>query len=315
MHLDTTSSSRQVVVDLQNTTITHSSTIDTEVTINYRSIGDVTSRKNGATSSVYDWIDPKSFAPGNPVYQVSRGPTTGFDMGEGYDPDYGPWQGVWTNVGVTAYWGFVRITLGTTSSTFDVSIRQGVGGDVIDTCTVTLTASKVASSGGGGGGGCFTGNMLVLMADGTEKPIADVLIGESVMSLNTYTGELITSRVNDVMTPRLCNIYELHLSNGKVIETTAEHPFRTVSGKWAAIDPTATYTVSPGRTFNTVADTQIKEGMLLYGAEGHARVTNIVDTTRKETVYHLTKVGMRNYFVEGFCVHNKLNETEQFQQF
>lgn len=302
MHFDTTTGTQQVIVDLQNSNLSHTSTIDTEVTINYRSIGDVTFRKNGATTSQYDWIFPTSFAPGSPVYQVSRGPAAPFDLGEGVDPGYGPFAGVWTNVGVGAFWGFVRLTVGTTTSTFDVSIRQGVGGSVIDTCTVTLTATKTTS---GGGGGCFTGNMLVLMADGTEKPIADIMAGELVMSLDVENNKLVSAKVQDLMIPRVCNIYELRLSNGKVIETTIEHPFRTANGKWANIDTNATYRTVSGNIHKPEVDIQLAEGMLLRGAEGTARIMKIVDTGRTETVYNLSRVGPhRNYFVEGMCVHN-----------
>ena len=302
MHVDTMTGMQQVVVDLQNSNLSHTSTIDTEVTINYRSIGDVTFRKNGAITSEYDWIFPTSYAPGSPSYQVSRGPTTGFDMGEGYDTGYGPWEGVWTNVGTGAFWGFVRIAIGTTTSTFDVSIRQGTG-SVIDTCTVTLTATK--SSGTSGGGGCFTGNMHVLMADGTEKPIADIMAGEMVMSLDVTNNKLVSARVEDLMIPRICNIYQLRLSNGKVIETTIEHPFRTANGKWANINTEATYTTRSGMVHKPEVDIQLAEGMLLRGAEGTARIMKIVDTGRVETVYNLSRVGPhRNYFVEGMCVHN-----------
>jgi intein/homing endonuclease len=152
------------------------------------------------------------------------------------------------------------------------------------------------------------------MDDGREKPIADVLVGDAVMSLNTQTGKLVASRVNDLMVPRLCDIYEIHLSNGKVIETTSEHPFRTVSGHWAAVDPHAKYAARSGKIYNTQANTHLKEGLLLHGAENHARVTKIVETGRKQTVYHLAHVGMRNFFVEGVCVHNMVAEGDTFQQ-
>lgn len=275
-----------------------------EATINARTFGDVTCRLNGATSIHHDWIEPKFEAPGDPIYQIMRGASTPFDLDT--NPGFGPLAGVWQDVGVNAFWGFQSPTSPSTSSftaTFTVSIRQ-TGGPVLDTATWTIQINRV-SGGGGGGGGCFTANMLVLMADGTEKPIADILVGEMVMSLNTKTNKLASARVDDVMVPRICNIYELKLSNGKTIETTIEHPFRTADSRWVNIDPEATYQTAVGDTRKPNVDARLREGMLLRGAEGNARVLKIRDTGRMETVYHLSRVAPHhNFFVEGMCVHN-----------
>ena len=309
MTTDVCMTQQQIFVMLEDVTASAVATEPgpAEATIRARAVGDVTRRINGATYVQYDWIDPKFAAPGDPVYQIMRGNATttvtsipGFDFDDLTDPGYGPQAGVWTDIDTTnSFWGYETDGVSEFSVYFTVSIRQGGGspGPVIDTATWTLSIDEnAASGGGGGGGGCFTSDMLVLMADGREKRIADIFVGEAVMSLNTETGKLEASRVNDIMVPRLRDIYEIHLSNGKVIKTSSDHPFRTVSGKWAAIDPTVK---------TTIADTYIKEGLLLHGAEEHARVTKIVQTGRKETVYHLAHVGMRNFFVEGFCVHNK----------
>ena len=177
---------------------------------------------------------------------------------------------------------------------------------MIDTATWTIEINRVFGGGGGGGGGCFTANMRVLMEDGTEKAIADILAGDMVMSLNTETNTLVSAVVHRTMVPRICNIYEIKLSNGKTIETTIEHPFRTADGRWANIDPTATYQPTVGgKNVTAPADTQLREGMMLRGIEGTAKVTKIIDTGRLETVYHLSRVGgYHNFFVEGMCVHN-----------
>ena len=104
------------------------------------------------------------------------------------------------------------------------------------------------------------------------------------------------------------NSFIFSVSDGKIIETTIEHPFRTVNGKWASIDPLSTYQSRNGTTYRSPANAKLKEGLLLHGAEEHARVIKIVETGRKETVYHLAHVGMHNFFVEGFCVHNIIDQ-------
>jgi hypothetical protein len=300
-----------IVVALQNLTCAATHTTEAEATINARTIGDVTCRINGATNYSYDWIDPTSQAPGSPIYQIKRGFATTVNVPDfNTDPDYGPLQGVWQEVGVLAFWGFMLTgPIGSVATaSFTVSIRQGTG-PVIDTAAWNLSTTIVSGGGGGGGGGCFTGNMLVLMADGTEKAIADIFAGEIVMSLNTETNQLVSARVHDIMVPRICNIYEIKLSNGKTVETTSEHPFRTADGRWANIDPAATYQpASGGKNVKPNVGSQLQqlqEGMLLRGIEGNAKITKIIDTRRIETVYHLSRVGSHhNFFVEGMCVHN-----------
>jgi hypothetical protein len=261
---------------------------------------------------MYEWIDPVNFAPGQ--YEISRGASAPYDLNDqiGLGEYFGPLENVWTQISTNGvYWSWMTTGVSSYTATFPVYIRENTGtpGPILDSATWSIQITESASGGGGGGGGgCFTGNMRVLMADGTEKRIADILVGDAVMSLNTQTGQLVASRVNVLMVPRLCYIYELHLSNGKVIETTIEHPFRTVCGKWAAIDPLATYQSRSGKICRTEANTHLKEGVFLHGSEEHARVTKIVETGRIETVYHLAHVGMRNFFVEGFCVHNITTE-------
>lgn len=314
MHFDTTNTDVPVFVTLNNVTAAATTVTPTHASsgIYARNTGNIRRSVNGAWSTMYEWISPINFAPGQ--YEISRGISSPYDLDDQADPGsdvfgeyFGPLSGVWTQISTNGvFWSWMTTGVSSYTATFPVYIRENTGtpGPVLDSATWSIQITENASGGGGGGGGCFTGNMRVLMADGSEKRISDVLVGEAVMSLNTQTGDLVASRVNELMVPRLCDVYELHLSNGKVIETTSEHPFRTVSGKWAAIDPTAMVVFRSGNARRTPAEMHIKEGLLLHGAEEHAKVTKIVDTGRKETVYHLAHVGMRNFFVEGFCVHN-----------
>jgi len=159
----------------------------------------------------------------------------------------------------------------------------------------------------GGGGGCFTGHMKVTMADGTQKEIKDVVKGDAVKSYDNNTNEIVNATVEELMVPRTCNIYELTLDDGTVIETTADHPFRTADGKWANIDPNF---VQEDMQYVTGLDSteqaeKLEIGRELHGLVDNAVVTNIVNTGKTDTVYHLCDVGeYHNYFVEDMCVHN-----------
>lgn len=120
------------VVTLQTTFCSISSPGIAEATINARTIGDVTCRRNGLIDHAYNWIEPTSSAPGSPPYQIRRTDTIENNVDLNSDPGFGPFEGVWQDVGVLAFWGF-QIAGGFASANFDVSIRQGPSGPVLDT--------------------------------------------------------------------------------------------------------------------------------------------------------------------------------------
>ena len=252
-----------------------------------------------------EWTDNKAYTR-NFWIRARHDPDATGDSAWGVAPTEGSSLDTWTALsGTDPYWYWTSTSTSIVQGVIEVSISIDSGGSVIIATGYYKGYAKLATSSGGGGGGCFTGNMRILMADGTQKCIADILIGDTVMSLSA-SGELVPARVNDIMVPRICDIYEVKLSNGKVIETTSEHPFRTADGLWANIDPTATYqSIIGGENVSPNVDIQLQSGMMLCGAEENARITKIIDTGRKETVYHLSNVGTyHNFFVEGMCVHN-----------
>lgn len=209
-------------------------------------------------------------------------------------------------------WGVTSKFATILEGTIKVEIANDNVGTIILATGYYKGKAQLTAAGGGGGGGCFTGNMLVLMADGTEKPIKDVVEGDLVVGL-AKDNSFVSARVNTVMAPRVCKVYEIKLSNGKVIETTAEHPFKTVTGQWVNIDPEATYQPKlGGHSVKPKVDGKLTCGTRLYGFESNAEVVKIKDTGRMETVYHLANVGdNQTYFVEGMCVHNLLDEQQE----
>lgn len=124
-----------VVVELQNVFCFDFGITFASALITTKSTGQVTCNSGGSIVTAFNWIDPLSGAPGDPAYQVMRGPSSN-------DIPTGPGIGVWTSVASNPAWGlscstplFGPIIL--LDATFTVSIRQGTG-PVIDTATWTL---------------------------------------------------------------------------------------------------------------------------------------------------------------------------------
>ena len=82
---------------------------------------------------------------------------------------------------------------------------------------------------------CLDVDEMVWMADGTEKAIKDVKIGEEVLSFNPDTMDVsVTHVVNQFVRPNEFPMYELKLTNGASIKATEDHKFMTTRG-WKTV--------------------------------------------------------------------------------
>jgi hypothetical protein len=141
-------------------------------------------------------------------------------------------------------------------------------------------------------GGCssFSGATAVLMADGTEKSIEDVQVGDKVLATDPETGEQVAKEVTAVW------VHDDTLVNldldGESITTTEDHPFYNVTDgdfQWAS-------ELTPGD--QVLTDT----GRLVT-------VHGIDPTTAYDALaYNLTVEGIHTYHVgeTHILVHNTL---------
>ena len=93
--------------------------------------------------------------------------------------------------------------------------------------------------GGGGGGGCgdcFVAGTTVVMADGSQKSIEDVRVGDQITGTDGATNTVV-----DLTTVTLRD-RKLYAINDTTHFVTAAHPFMTEGGVWKSIDPAATKT-------------------------------------------------------------------------
>ena len=154
-----------------------------------------------------------------------------------------------------------------------------------------------------GGGGCFVGDVLVSMADGTKKPIADIQFGEKLVG---------ATRVNHFVHP------ETHLSNevlygfnGERPFVTGEHQLMTTKG-WRVIDPKLALNESHG----TIRREALKVGDRLVLEDGSTmRIRSIDAYDSGETVrlYNPGLDGDHTYYVNGILVHNLYADSVQLK--
>ena len=78
-----------------------------------------------------------------------------------------------------------------------------------------------------GGGGCVTGDTMIAMADGTEKAIADVKVGDTVMAWSFEKGcyEAVPVAIKYYHGTELRTVLHLNFANGKEVKVIDEHGF------------------------------------------------------------------------------------------
>lgn len=149
---------------------------------------------------------------------------------------------------------------------------------------------------------CFSKGTQVAMADGSQKNIEDVQIGEE---LKGYSG---TNKVLGFDHPPLDDGIRdpyLYGINGGRPFITSEHPLLTVDG-WKSIDPALTHLAKPhisylGTTRLNVGDEIITENgtVLVESIERH----EVED--KLQTVYNFVLDGDHTYYADGYLAHNR----------
>jgi hypothetical protein len=214
---------------------------------------------------------------------------------------------------------------------------QGIGGiyvifpDIdltlydIDTISISLTVSNSCSSESGEGAVqpfCFLAGSPVALADGTSKPIEQVVVGDRVIGafgeINTVTGTL-SNRLGFVP---ITNINGEH-------KTTAPHPHITVDHKLSCTDTLTLTKFAYGRSFPLKgADGKIEArvikgvsrerieklqiGTVLQTLTGPRPVTSLekIRMPASTRVYHLTTDGSHSYTVDGYAVAGGATEED-----
>ncbi|WOX51323.1 hypothetical protein R2E40_16150 [Aeromonas sp. CD] len=156
---------------------------------------------------------------------------------------------------------------------------------------------------------CFVAGTRILMADGEERPIETLQIGERVRDQYGHSNRILAvERV-------LLGARRLYGLNRLAPFFTAEHPFLTTRG-WAAIAPAMTRTENP-----TLAVLPLFTGMYLLGWSEHGSAGSLalaphptpllveslcwLDAPPTTALFNLILDGSHSYVANGLIVHNK----------
>ena len=150
---------------------------------------------------------------------------------------------------------------------------------------------------------CFIAGTIVMMADGSEKNIEDVVIGDEVLSYNEETGVIEPKKVIKLNSPIHDDLVEYTLSNGIKITSTYDHPYYVNGLNLASYRPIWT---------NERYDLPSKVGQISVGDfvnllnKKTVEIVSIVELDRVDTQTYIISVeNNRNFYANQILVHNK----------
>lgn len=157
------------------------------------------------------------------------------------------------------------------------------------------------------GGSCFPAGTMITMADGTKKPIELVVVGDVVMSYNTYANEKATGVVMELESPVREGLYLIEFDDESNIEVTNEHPFytRKADGElgWASIIPEETYKET--KTIDNVMELEVGDAIMRQDGV-FAEIISITYNEGTVQTYNLKEVSTYdNFFADEKLAHNK----------
>jgi hypothetical protein len=168
---------------------------------------------------------------------------------------------------------------------------------------------------GGGGFGCFPAGSMVWLADGSHVAIETIEVGQNVWTWNEELNTLEINAVEYCMKPRVISVWDIHLSDGRVLQTSDDHPIKIAGVEgWGALNPELTverhewlsndmtHTLEVGTRIFTMTDA------VLYGKESEEVVIEKIEENDEMVVYNLSAIANTGtFFVNGVLVHNYYN--------
>lgn len=155
---------------------------------------------------------------------------------------------------------------------------------------------------------CFPAGVKIKMANGTNKNIEDVIVGDSVVSFNINTKTLENKLVTNVYTRTSADFIEYKLDNGMILKCTEDHPIFIKDYQLASNRPPDFDMYDGIESTDSIIDF-IKKEDIVYVMDG---VTEAVLMEMKVIMpkivaptYIFTVEDNHNFFANEILVHNE----------
>ena len=152
---------------------------------------------------------------------------------------------------------------------------------------------------------CLTGETLISMADGTQKQIKDVVVGDKVLSYNTETHKLEITTVETLIHVKRTELVYITFADGSQIKITPDHPMFSERG-WIVYSPEKGQRAYPDIELQETG-TQIGDMIFSLSLLFDKEIVNMEYVVCEEIdTYTFTTKDNHNYFAQGVLVHNKI---------
>lgn len=152
---------------------------------------------------------------------------------------------------------------------------------------------------------CLTGETLISMADGTQKQIKDVVVGDKVLSYNTETHKLEITTVETLIHVKRTELVYITFADGSQIKITPDHPMFSERG-WIVYSPEKGQRAYPDIELQATG-TQIGDMIFSLSLLFDKEIVNMEYVVCEEIdTYTFTTKDNHNYFAQGVLVHNKI---------
>ena len=166
-----------------------------------------------------------------------------------------------------------------------------------------LINSRPATS---GGGGCFLAGTPITMADGRQRPIEEVKVGDWVRAFDETTKTLQKDQVKETFIREADSYFIIN----NTLKVTGEHPFYAKSQRDEVLSDgergrEAESNQSRRMKGTWVKAKDLKVGDILKTVDGESPITSIERIDQPAQVFNFHVNPYETYFAGGILVHNK----------
>ncbi|CAM1351046.1 hypothetical protein [Tenacibaculum halocynthiae] len=153
---------------------------------------------------------------------------------------------------------------------------------------------------------CFVAGTKITLADGKQKLIEEVSVGDKVLTYNIKTQKTEVGVINNLVSPIHTNLVVFTFEKNITNTNTLDHPYYVKGKGWASYNPEMTK-IKYGLNVKKI---EIGDFVLLYNSN-KKKVEEIKLVSQKlfsetQKTYNLDKVSKNhNFFANGILVHNK----------
>jgi hypothetical protein len=196
-------------------------------------------------------------------------------------------------------------------------------GNCYNNCNCNCACDCNCSTDGTGTGCCFLKGSLIRMADGTDKPIEDVKVGDKVIGAHGEVNEVLAlnrpklgNRLMGVINgEHSTSLDHAHVRPDNTFGSVSLHEYLTDENNTlheVIVDDKGTREVwlLPGfydKDLDMISDIQVGEQLLTVDGPKDVITVEKVEMPPETQLYNLVMGGSHTYFVEGYCVTGFLN--------